>query len=448
VSGEVPQCAAVLAGQDDRAGVEAGVGDLRARGQPVGRGDTVVGHVPDGHFGAGDGEEGAALIGEEAPGVLTRLRVGERVPLRSGLGVEQGRAGLGQRSEPPGRDGEQGGGAGIGGAQAVGHRRQAAGGRLGRLFVTRPVALPGQQARGQGQDEERGEPHGEQTGTAGSSRPCLPLGIARGAGGVEEGPLQLGEVVLGLPGEQLFGLGQPCAPVQRSRVPLQLLPGTGRLPEQPLRPQPPPALLDPAGQPGPAGDQHLVGQLDRVTVQGDQPGGGEALQHVPRVGPQLGPGRRAARVGGAVAGGDEPQQDAAGGTGLLRREAAVDLLGTRGDRPAYATGLLVRGQRESAAAATAPGLQQGVREHRQGAGLVGDLVDDTGGQRALHVQALGDRGLCDHVPQFLAAHRSDQQGRAADRLRELRMGAAVAVEVAAHGDGHTQPVRGLAGGQQ
>ncbi len=196
----------------------------------------MAGHVADGCFGAGDGDEGAALIGEETPGVLARLRVGEGVPLRSGQGVEQGRAGIRQGGEPPGRDGEQGGRTGVGGAQAVGHGGQAAGGRLGRLGVARPVALPGQQACSQSEHEEGGEPHAEQAGTAGGPIPGLPFGVTCGAGGVEEGLLRSGEVVMGLPGEQFLGLGQPRPPIQRSRVTVQLFPGTRRLPEHPLCP--------------------------------------------------------------------------------------------------------------------------------------------------------------------------------------------------------------------
>ncbi len=191
-----------------------------------------------------------------------------------------------------------------------------------------------------------------------------------------------------------------------------------------------------------------MGQLDGVPVQGDEAGGGEAFQHVLRVGPQLRSRCGAAGVGRAVSGCDQPQQDTAGDAGLLRRELAVDLFGGAGDRAPHASRLLVRGQGEGASAAPAPGLQQGVRDHRQGPGLVGDLVDDAGGQHPLHVQALGGRGAGDRVPQLVPVHRSDQQVRAADRLGQPRVGAAVAVEVTAYGDGHAQSALRSAGAQQ
>jgi hypothetical protein len=53
----------------------------------------------------------------------------------------------------------------------------------------------------------------------------LPFGVEAGAGGIEEGPLQLGDVVLALSGEQFLGPGEPCAPVQRAGVAAELLPG-------------------------------------------------------------------------------------------------------------------------------------------------------------------------------------------------------------------------------
>ena len=155
-----------------------------------------------------------------------------------------------------------------------------------------------------------------------------------------------------------------------------------------------PSSIQPA-QPGPAGDQRLVGQFDGVTVQGDQPGGGEALQHTVRARrpvPESPPGIAGRRVSavpspGAISRSRRRRAMRACSGG----ELAVHLLGGGGDRAAHAARLLVRGQGQGAAAAAAPGLQQGVGEHRQRAGLVGDLVDEPGGQRTLHVQAGGGR---------------------------------------------------------
>jgi chromosome segregation ATPase len=81
---------------------------------------------------------------------------------------------------------------------------------------------------------------------------------------------------------------------------------------------------------------------------------------------------------------------------LAEREAVLSRLEITRETMTEILSGNVRGQGEGAAAASAPGLQQGVREHRQGTGLVGDLVEDAGGQRALRVQALGGRRAGDH----------------------------------------------------
>ncbi|MDQ1014141.1 hypothetical protein QFZ43_000690 [Streptomyces afghaniensis] len=257
-----------------------------------------------------------------------------------------------------------------------------------------------------------------------------------------------GEAPVRLPCEQFLRPRQPRPPVQRTRVAFQLLPAASRLAEPALCAQAVAALLDPAGQAWPPGDQRLVRQLHRVTVQGDQTGADQALQHVPRAAAEFCPGGRAAGVGRAVARRDQPQQDPPGDTPLLRRQPAVQLLGGGGDRAAYATRLLVRSQGQHPAAAAAPGLQQGVREHGQRARLVDDFVDDPGGERTFHGQAGGGRRPGDHLAQFVPVQGPDQQAGPADGLGQLTVVGAVTVEVTADCDHHTQPALRPEGLQQ
>nr|WP_319118024.1 hypothetical protein [Streptomyces caniscabiei] len=189
-------------------------------------------------------------------------------------------------------------------------------------------------------------------------------------------------------------------------------------------------------------------ELHRVAVQGDQTGDDEVFQYVPDPRAQLGPGCRTTGVGRPVTRRDQPEEDAPGDTALIRRQSAVRLLGGGRDRAPYTARLLVRRQRQQPASAAAPGLQQGVRQHGQGARPVDDLVDDRGGERPLHVQTDGRGGAGDRLAQLVPAHRPDQQIGPGDRIGQLTVVRAVAVEVATDRDHHTQPALRIPGGEQ
>ncbi|NHI06261.1 triple helix repeat-containing collagen [Streptomyces sp. KO7888] len=124
----------------------------------------------------------------------------------------------------------------------------------------------------------------------------------------------------GIVGEGLAGGGQPRARVQRRVLPAEGQPGAGGLGEGAVDAEPVAFGVDPAAQPGPRRDEGLVGEFDGAVVEGEQPGGDQPVQYgAGAVGvaevefrvPGGAPG-----VGGAVARGDQPQQDPAGQAGL------------------------------------------------------------------------------------------------------------------------------------
>ena len=112
------------------------------------------------------------------------------------------------------------------------------------------------------------------------------------------------------------GAGEPAAAVEQGRVAAGVLPAGGVLldllgdePRGPLR-------VHPAAQPRPRPDQGLVADLYGAVVDGDEPGSGEAVQHVSsrrgqRV-QQSVAGGAPAGVGDLVAGPHETQQECAG----------------------------------------------------------------------------------------------------------------------------------------
>ena len=99
-------------------------------------------------------------------------------------------------------------------------------------------------------------------GLAGDALGLLPLvAVAGVATGVEELPLQLGEVV-DAGGGDVEGDLEAGAAVERARVALELDPGRRRVTEVAEHDDRFAVLLDPAPQAGPLAQQRLVGQLD------------------------------------------------------------------------------------------------------------------------------------------------------------------------------------------
>ena len=143
-----------------------------------------------------------------------------------------------------------------------------------------------------------------------------------------------------------------------------------------------PGAGDPVGvgvsQPGvaqqrPGGQQRLVADLDGAGGEGEQPFGGEGLQHGLHL---LGLGGGFAfgqvRLGGAVrgvhalgAGGGQPGEHLPGGGLLGGSQGVVGALGAARDGALDAAGAFVVGQGERLPGPGPPGLVQGVREQRQ-----------------------------------------------------------------------------------
>ena len=101
-------------------------------------------------------------------------------------------------------------------------------------------------------------------------------------------------------------------------------------------------------------------------THGEQPLVGQGIQHHPCVlvpaSGELGQGHAAADHRLALARPGQPQQDPAGGLLLAGVELPPGPLGQAGDRPMHPTGLMVGGQRQGAALAVLPALQQRARQ--------------------------------------------------------------------------------------
>ncbi len=183
----------------------------------------------------------------------------------------------------------------------------------------------------------------------------------------------------------------------------------------------------------------------RAGGQGEQPFGGEGLQHRLHIlglgwALALGQLRPAGAVGGVhtlAAGGGQPHKDLPGGGLLAGREAVVGALGAARDGAFDAAGAFVVGQSDSLPGPGPPGLVQGVRQQRQhpragGTGLagthfgqqdLGQVVIDAG------VRLLGWFG--DRHPQLPPGHRR-QQVAVLDRVGQLRVVRAPGLKVSAH----------------
>lgn len=222
--------------------------------------------------------------------------------------------------------------------------------RLGVLAVVGAGLLPGDDAREQREDQQGAERGRSPAQAAPFAEPGSPAGGA-------EVPFQGGET--GVAGRaaasavpELFDrLGQAAAPVEGTRVAVQLVPDVRCPGEAALCSQPFAALLDPAAQPGPGGEECLVREVDTVVVQGQQPGRREAFEGMSGVGAgvrevQFGARGGAAGVLGAPAWRDEPQQDTDREDGPVEGEPRVYIIGCLCHGTAHTPGCLVRLQGE------------------------------------------------------------------------------------------------------
>ena len=255
------------------------------------------------------------------------------------------------------------------------------------------------------------------------------LGGARG----DEGALLLREVATAL-GRPALRLGQERAGEQRLRVAPGPLPfATPRL--QPLAPEEQLAVLvEPGGEPPPAADERLVGELD----------GFSRLRRFSRLGP-LAPslaagfpaedqqplGRQGARQGRRrrvergeahapphLAAGlprrrqaHQPGEEAARHPEIAQaapREACREpRLGVRGERAGHSPDLLIGGVGEDVLAPPAPERRQRELEERQVARPAGDVVDEALDEPGLEANAGELRRRPDRLGELLPPHRAE-----------------------------------------
>src|SRR5205823_14039473 len=103
----------------------------------------------------------------------------------------------------------------------------------------------------------------------------------------------------------------------------------------------------------------------------------------------------------ALAGGDQAKEDLARGRALCLVELIVGRLGEARDGAVDATGLLVRGHAEPAAAFVLPELDERRRKQWECGRLVGDFLDEGVDQRALDPQPDSSGGQLDRAAKFL-----------------------------------------------
>ena len=221
------------------------------------------------------------------------------------------------------------------------------------------------------------------------------------------------------------------------------------------------------GEPGvaqqrPGGQQRFVADFDGAGGEGEQPFGGEGLQHLLHI---LGLGWALARgqlcsghaVGGVhavAAGGGQPYEHLPGRGLLGRGEAVVGALGAGGDGAFDAAGAFVVGEGDGLPGAVLPGLVQGVRQQRQypraeGPGLAGaHLGQQQAGQVAVDLGARFLGWLGDGHPQLPPGHRRDQVP-VLDWAGQLRVVGAAGLKIGAHPQYHQRRwglIRAVPGG--
>ena len=192
-------------------------------------------------------------------------------------------------------------------------------------------------------------------------------------------------------------------------------------------------VVEPAAQPRPDPDQRLVGDLDRVAVDADQPGLDQLLDEplVRLVGGDLGARHPGAHRVAVLGGHHQPQQQAAepAALGVVHRVVQA-LRRLRDGVPDPAGGpVAVDGQRR--ALAPFPGLTQHVREQRQRGRLTLDLADQQVDQARLEPQPGATGGALDRAAQVRLAHRAEQVEAVLEDARDVRVRRQVAEVVGA-----------------
>ena len=209
--------------------------------------------------------------------------------------------------------------------------------------------------------------------------------------------------------------------------------GAGKVPEQPLAVH---VVVEPATQPGPDPHEGLVRDLERVPVDGDQPGVDQLLDE-PRVGDVR--GDLVARQSGAdrvavVGGRDQPQHQPAKLGPPSGVHGVVQGLGGLGDRLPDPAGGPVAGHGQGRALAAFPGLAQHVREQRQRGRLALDLADQQVDQTGLEPETGASGRPLDRAAELRLAHRPQQVHALLEHAREARVRRQVTEVVGAQRD--------------
>ncbi len=167
---------------------------------------------------------------------------------------------------------------------------------------------------------------------------------------------------------------QPGTAVEGGGVAALALPVGGRLGQLLVGEEPGPVGMDPAAQPRPGVQQGLMGDVNGVTVHGDQPGPYEGVQRgggdlrVPHLLQQGVPCHPAPGRPGSLGHVHQSGQQPADRLLLGRVEAGEHVLGGPRDRSVDAAGALVPGDGQHGSVPLLPGGEQRVGEEGQRAG--------------------------------------------------------------------------------
>ena len=207
-----------------------------------------------------------------------------------------------------------------------------------------------------------------------SDQPCLRPGVLGRAsflgdgglpGGLEELALGVGEGGLGA-GSPVQRAGQPHAAVELTGRTPEAVPRVGRAAEVVADALAFDVVVEPASQSWPGAGQGLVGDLQDAVVAGDQAGSDKGLDQLV-VGGRDEPSRHAAPDCFAFgAGRDQPEDQVAQLSALVRLDPRVEPLGGLGDGAVDPAGGAVAVDGEGVALAPLPRLEQGVRETGEG----------------------------------------------------------------------------------
>src|SRR5882724_9359945 len=310
--------------------------------------------------------------------------------------------------------------------QALGHRTQRAGESLARLDGCGHGALfilPGLAKRHEGQPRSGGGARGEEGKSrdrqaADMARPPLllrrdrlRLGLGRGRR-IEKGPVEHAELtrVLRRPFERRQ---QGRAAIEEIGIAPLLVPFHRRVADALPRAQVVAVGLDPGMETRPGMEQGLMGDLDRCIVDGQEAGLRKGLHdtthHVGLVMLDLAAIEGPPRVRGSLAGRDETQEQALRRLLLGAIEAVLEgrICGLA-DGAGDAAGRAESVQRQAVPLPPHPGLDEGVRDQRQRAGVAASLGEDGIHQVALQIEAGAARGLGDGAAELRIGHRPDQ----------------------------------------